>query len=95
MITPQQVQNIYQSWKSTLTGICGFAIVIIIAYTTLPPKAGHTVTALAVLRAVVDFIKKDAGVVQAIPAGGTKPEAMASTEIPLEPGATVVNSTKE
>ena len=85
--------NFLKSPKTTITGICGAAIAIILAVMALPPKASAGVIAIAVLRAVVDFTKQDAGTTVVTTPQNPTPHLEASTEVPLNPSASIV--TKE
>lgn len=83
-------QNFLRSPKSTITGICGLAIAIILAIYALPPKTSGALIAVAVLRAVVDFSKQDAGTTLAIAPGSSTPQQVSSHEVPDDPAAVAV-----
>lgn len=83
-----------RSPKSTITGLCGLAIALILAWMTLPPKASIPVTAVALLRALVDFLKTDAGVTSAIVPGSPTPQLVPSHEVPDDPNAQSVKEIK-
>lgn len=83
--------NFMQSPKSTITGLCGLAIALILAWMTLPPKASIPVTAVALLRAAVDFLKQDAGQTTLTTPANPVPHLETSTEVPLNPSATIVS----
>jgi hypothetical protein len=82
--------NFLSSPKSTITGLCGAAIAIILAVMALPPKASAGVIAVAILRALVDFSKTDAGKVVVTSSANPEPHLEPSTEVPLNPAATPV-----
>lgn len=82
--------NFLKSPKTTITGICGAAIAIILAVMALPPKASIPVIAVAVLRAVVDFTKQDAGQTVVISPQNPTPHLEPSSEVPDNPNATAV-----
>lgn len=86
--------NFLRSPKSTITGACGLAIVVILALAALPPKASATAIVLAVLRAVVDFSKQDAGKQLAWVPGEPQPQLVPSHETPDSPAAVPVKSTE-
>jgi hypothetical protein len=46
--------------KTTVQGFLGLAIVVIIAVSTLPPKASAAAISVAVLKAVVGWLQHDA-----------------------------------
>jgi hypothetical protein len=77
--------NFLKSPKTTITGACGAAIAIILAVMALPPKASAPVIAIAVLRALIDFSKQDAGTTLAIPPGSNTPQQVPSHEVPDNP----------
>jgi hypothetical protein len=47
-------------WKSTVVGLLGCGIGVVVAVMALPPKASALVITLAVMRAVMGFLQKDA-----------------------------------
>ena len=47
-------------WKTTAQAAIGSAIAVIVAVTALPKGATHAVVALAVLRALLGLLQKDA-----------------------------------
>ena len=76
--------------KTTVNGVLQLAIVSIMAYLTLPAGATTAVIALAVLKAIVCYLQKDAGEQEAIPPGGGPAELVPSHEVPDDPAAKVV-----
>lgn len=84
------MQNFWKSPKSTFTGLLGAGIAITIAIIALPAKASAPVVVLAVLRALIDFTKQDAGTTLAVPPGSDVPQQVPSHEIPDDPNAIVV-----
>jgi hypothetical protein len=93
------MSNPLTNWKTSASGILSFitatgAVLTALPTGTIPQRwaAGVTI-ASGLAKAYIGLISKDAGVVEAIPAGQSKPQAMASTEVPIDPTATVV--TKE
>jgi hypothetical protein len=80
--------NVFKSPKTTITGLCGAGIAITLAWMSLPPKASVPVTIIAILRALVDFTKQDAGVTSAIVPGSPTPQLVPSHEVPDDPNAT-------
>lgn len=95
------------NWKTTASSILTVLIALlspVAAIAALLPAESHiplwakvslgaATGIVSAAKIALGTIQKDAGTVDAIPAGGTAPEPMASTEIPLQAGATVV--TKE
>jgi len=73
--------------KTTVNGVLQLAIVSIIAYLALPAGVKAPVIALAVLKAIVCYLQKDAGEQEAIPQGGGPAVMMASHETPNDPNA--------
>jgi len=82
--------NFFKSPKSTITGLCGLAIALILAWMALPPKASIPVTAIALLRAVIDFLKQDAGQTTVVTPDNPTPHLEPSSEVPDNPAAVVV-----
>ena len=48
------------NWKTTVSGLCGLVIAVLLAVAALPPKASAVVIAVALLRAVVAWVSLDA-----------------------------------
>jgi len=82
--------TLLKDWKTSTVGVLSFAIALIIAYTALPKGATASVVALALLRAAVGFLQKDAGVTQAIVPGKSEPQTVDSHETPDNPAAVPV-----
>lgn len=73
------------NWKTTAQALLSLAIALVVAYTTLPAGAKWSVVAVALLKASIGFIQKDAGTVTAFTAEGI--QAVPSHEIPNDPAA--------
>jgi hypothetical protein len=96
------------NWKTTASSILTVLIALlspVAAIAVLLPADSHIpLWAKIVLSAstgvvsagkiAIGMIQKDAGEVTAIPAQGGAPVTMPSTEVPLQPGATVVTEDK-
>ena len=68
--------------KTTVIGVLGFVIVEIIAWQTLPPKAGWSVTVLALARAGVHFLQTDADLLKPLSPGNPTPESVPAHPVP-------------
>ena len=62
--------------KTSLIGILGFVIVEIIAWQTLPAKAGWSVTVLALARAAIHFLQTDADLLKPLSPGNPTTESL-------------------
>jgi hypothetical protein len=76
------------NWRTSLSGLIGLAIALVLAYTALPPKAGAAVVTLAMLRAANQFLMKDAGTTLATVAGQVA--VVESHEVPNDPKAETI-----
>jgi hypothetical protein len=47
-------------WKTTAQGLCSLAVVLVVAYADIPVGAKWTVIAVALLKATIGFLQKDA-----------------------------------
>ena len=74
------------NWKTTAQGLLSLAVVLVIAYTALPQGAKWPAIAIALLKAAISFLQKDAGTTPAyVPGEGV--QNVPSHEIPNNPAA--------
>jgi len=91
-----RLQHALINWKTSVGGFLSFVIATGAVITAepshfLPPKwSGAATVAVALAKVWIGLISSDAGTVAAIPAQGGQPQAMPSTEVPLQAGAVVV-----
>lgn len=52
--------KIIANWKTTAQGILSLAVALVIAYSSLPAGAKWTTISLALLKATLSFLQKDA-----------------------------------
>jgi hypothetical protein len=78
---------LFTHWKTTVMGLIGAAIAVLMGITTVPAGSKWIAYALAGLSALLGSIQKDAGTTEALMPGSLTPQAVPSHEDPDDPTA--------
>lgn len=88
------LNNIKANWKTSVSGLLSASVMCLIAYEALPKDASRVAYAVAIGKALIGFLQKDAGSVVATPLGESTPQVLDAHETPDVPAKVDVQGDK-